>query len=123
MKNIIIVATVLFSISVYSEPIKDSDAIKIIIGESAGEPYLGKVGVANVLRHRNSIKGFYGINNPCIKNQPDWVWRDARKAWKESLTNDVTGGAMYFESIKFKTPYWAKNLTKTALIKNHQFYK
>jgi N-acetylmuramoyl-L-alanine amidase len=37
--------------------------------------------------------------------------------------NDVTGGAVFYHSIKISPPEWTKGLVKTTVIGNHVFYK
>lgn len=123
-KNLLIVSILLISICVYSEPIKDSDAIKAIIGEAANQGYQGQLAVAGAIRNRATLQGVYGLNSEMVKKQPQWVWNMAEKAWSESKTNDITMGATHWENIKsFGTPYWARKMKKTVLIKDHQFYK
>lgn len=104
-------------------PLTDSNAIRCIVGESGNQPYRGMVGVANVIRTRKNLNGFYGFHNPIVNKQPKWVWEQATKAWHESKTNNIVGGATHFESIHFKKPYWAYSMKETIRIKDHIFYK
>ena len=103
--------------------ISDSDAVRAIVGEAAGESYKGKLAVAGALRNRGTLSGVYGLNAKHVSSQPEMVWADARRAWSESLTNDISLGATHWESSDFKTPYWARRMKVTARIGKHTFYK
>lgn len=123
-KNLLISSILLISILAYSEPIKDSDAIKAIIGEAANQGYKGQLAVAGAIRNRTTLKGVYGLKSDMVASQPKRVWDMAKKAWNESKTNDISLGATHWENIKaFGNPYWTKRMKKTVLIKDHQFYK
>ena len=107
-----------------SPPLNETNAIQTIVGEASNQGYQGMLGVANVIRHRNSLKGFYGFEAMKNRHEPDYVWVMARRAWIESETHDVTLGATHFENIhSFGEPRWAKGMIKTVTIKDHQFYK
>lgn len=99
-------------------------AQRVIIGEAANQGLEGMIGVAEVIRRRGSLKGFYGLKRESfIDSQPKWVHIQAEKAWEMSAKTNLTKGADHFENTKaFGVPYWAKNATKTASIKDHDFY-
>lgn len=102
----------------------DNQAIRTILGEAGNQGYRGMLGVADVIRNRGSIDGCYGLTNPIVDKQPAWAWKMAREAWAQSATNDITGGAKYFENVKaFGMPKWAKNKVITVVIKDHTFFK
>ena len=106
-----------------SASIPDSLAVRAIVGEAAGEPYVAKVAVAAAIRNRGTLDGVYGVKATMADRQPSWVWRDARRAWSESLTNDPTHGASFWESVDFKTPKWARKMHRTVQIGKTVFYK
>jgi hypothetical protein len=99
-------------------------AIRAIIGEAAGEPFTTKLAIAGALRNRDSLAGVRGLRNArMIDAQPDWVWADARRAWSESATNDLTHGATHFDSVNFPTPYWAEGIKPVATVGVFRFWK
>lgn len=99
-------------------------AIKAIVGEAAGEPYLGKVALAEAIRNRGNLRGVYGLKRESfISAQPKWVHEQAKKAWKESANSNHVKGASFWESTDFKVPYWAKEMVETAHIGKHKFYR
>lgn len=99
-------------------------AVRAIIGEAAGEPYIGKVALAEAIRNRGNLNGVYGLNRESfISAQPKWVHEQAKKAWKESANSNHVKGASFWESTDFKTPKWSKGMTETAHIGKHKFYR
>ncbi len=96
------------------------------MGEAANQGKVGMLAVACAIRNRGNLNGVYGLNhNPkWMYDQPQYVWDRAHAAWLQSATNDITFGATHWENVKaFGVPYWAKDMQKTILIKDHQFYK
>jgi len=74
--------------------LSDTQAVRIIMGEAAGEVYRGKLAIACVLRNRNSANGFYGTKRSiawCEAQGPK-AHADSLRAWRESANNDITGG-------------------------------
>ena len=103
--------------------LNQDDCVKTIVGEAANQGYSAMLGIADVIRNRNSLKGCYGLNNPCVNKQPQWVWKMARKAWQESATNDITNGCTHFGS-RMDDGYFHKLGMKPVLvIKDTRFYK
>jgi len=101
----------------------ETDAIRAIVGEAANQGPEGMLAVAGAIRNRGTLHGVYGLHNPCVDQQPAWVWQNARTAWSASLTNDITHGATAWENTQaFGTPYWAKSMQPTAKIGDQQFY-
>lgn len=98
-------------------------AVRAIIGEASGEGLEGMRCVASAIRNRGNLKGVYGLKARHVDKQPKWVWKLARKAWKESATNDFSCKATHWEGTKFKTPYWAKNMILVKRVNNQNFYK
>jgi hypothetical protein len=104
--------------------IPSSKATRAIVGEAANQGYRGMLAVAGAIRNRGTLKGVYGLKNPIADKQPKWVWTQARQAWSESRTNDITGGATHWENVKaFGVPKWARGMHKTVRVKDHQFFK
>src|ERR1035441_1652217 len=117
--------SLLTAISSFGETaVSEAQAVRAMVGEASNQGYTGLLAVGNVIRHRGSIKGLYGAKAAHCDKEPSWVWILARKAWAESATNDVTMNSTHFENVsKFGRPVWARSMTKTVKIKDHQFYK
>ncbi len=106
------------------KPINDNLAIRGIVGEAGNQGYKGMLAVGAAIRNRGTLRGVYGVKNPIVDKQPQWVFNMAAKAWNESRTNDITRGATHWENVKaFGKPYWAKKMTQTIVIKDHTFFK
>jgi hypothetical protein len=109
---------------VYAQKISDEVAQRIILSEGADQGLKGMICIGEVLRHRESLAGFYGYNSNWINKEPKSVWEMAAKAWKESAHTNYTKGADHFENIhRFGTPWWVKYCVKTYEHKNHVFYR
>lgn len=109
---------------VYAQEIPYNTAVRIIVSEAADQGFKGMVCVGEVLRHRGSIKGFYGYKSNRINNQPKSIWKMAAGAWEESAHTNYTKGADHFENIRtFGKPWWVKYCVKTYEYKDHIFYK
>lgn len=100
------------------------DAIKTIVGEASNQGYTGMVAVAEVIRHKGSLCGFYGLTAKHSAHEPAWVWKMAQMAWIDSKTTNLTHHADHFENIHaFGQPYWVKNCVKTFAYRDHVFYR
>lgn len=103
--------------------VTDKQAVSIIVGEASNQGIIGMTAVAEVLRHRNSVKGFYGLNAKHSYHEPVWVWNMAKKAWQDSKTSNYTHQANHFENIHaFGKPYWVTHCTETFRYRDHVFY-
>jgi spore germination cell wall hydrolase CwlJ-like protein len=129
----------------------DALAAATIWQEAAGEPYEGKLAVASVIRNRmkrkyqsdGTVAGtvlkdyqFSGWNTDpkdtlrersMMLDDDNPVVRECVRAWKESVYDDVTNGAvLYFapKGVK-KTPAWAEapSVKFVKAIHNHHFYQ
>ena len=123
---ILLIIAVCFTKSCFAE-VNDSQAIWAIIGEASGEGYLGMLDVASGIRARGTLKGVYGLNAPHIKNEPQWVWKLAHKAWEVSEYSPTHKGD-HWGSIKYDKKWLAKmeankKYTKVHSRGNHIFYK
>lgn len=119
--------------SAEAEMIGEELAMRSILGEAEGEPYLGKLAVGEVLRRRGSVKGFYGAKAVTFRNGK--YYRGSRvidgvtvgqalKAWRVSERSNITKGATHFENVQsFGAPYWASSMVTTVRIGAHQFWR
>lgn len=123
-RHAFILITLLFAGPVAATPIPETEAVRAIVGEAANQGYRGMLGVAGAIRNRGTLQGVYGGRSPMPDRQPDWVWEQARAAWRESATNDITLGATHWENMKaFGTPAWAATMHLTVVIKDHRFFR
>ena len=102
----------------------------ILLTEAAGEPYEGKVGVAEVLRNRGwDPAGFVGIRrrdlHRFLSNQPGWAHAQARGALRQARAgSNLTRNATHFENVEvFGPPSWAREMEQTVRIGRLTFYK
>lgn len=101
----------------------EEDAIKVIVGESADQGFKGMVAVGEVIRNKHSLRGFCGFHAKHSASEPQWIWKQARKAWLASKTSHLTKGANHFENVNaFGSPYWVKNSVETFRYRDHIFY-
>lgn len=131
MKNYLIFSIVIISLFLispnvfaYPTPLTEDAALRVIIGEAANQDLRGMICVAEVLRRRGTIKGFYGYHAKHIAREPKSTWKLAKQAWEQSKSTNYTNGADHFENIRhFSKPWWAKHFEKTYEYKDHVFYK
>ena len=122
----------------------DNWAIMTIAGEALGEPLLGKIAVAEVIRNR--MKRRYASDGTVIgtvlRAKQFSMWDDkARllaakidddhpavkeciKAWQESARSNVTNGAVLYHTIMIDPPRWtsAGSVKVATTIHRHRFY-
>jgi len=123
-KAALVIALLFVHSTAFAAEIPTDLAIKAIMGEASNQGFDGMVAVGEAIRNRGTLKGVYGVNAKHIYKEPDWVWNQARKAWEVSKTSNLVKKADHWENTKaFGTPYWAKNMVKTAQIKDHSFYR
>ena len=105
----------------------DDLAVKVILGEAADQSFRGKVAVGEVIRNRGEIEGFSSTQKDLDRfyhEQPERTRTQARLAWIVSRFTNFTRGADHFDNIKaFGVPEWAKDMKKTVMIGDTQFYK
>lgn len=123
-------------------------AIVTIAQEALGEPYMGKVAVAEVILNRMRLKyssdgtvagtvlrawQFSGWNTDAMGrirmakiDDTEGAVADCRKAWEEAKRgSNVTGGAvLYYAPGLVSMPKWARpeNANQTAEVGGHVFY-
>jgi len=108
----------------FAKEIPSNVAARIIVSEGADQGLKGMICIAEVLRHRGSIKGFCGYKKNFMKSEPRSTWQMADHAWEVSAHTHFTKGADHFENIRsFGEPWWAKYCVKTFEYKDHVFYK
>jgi spore germination cell wall hydrolase CwlJ-like protein len=104
-----------------------------LIGEAVGEGYTGMYAVACCVRNRLDSGMSHGISAMKRKDLDTFVNKQGSK-YKEMVVQiieevfnkmkpDITNGATHFESVRYKTPYWAKDKAIVYRYKNHIFYK
>lgn len=107
-----------------SSIINSSAAVRAIIGEAANQGPRGMLAVAGAIRNRGTLRGVYGLHNPIVQSPSPLALAQARHAWSQSATNDITLGATHWENTKaFGKPYWAANMIVTTNIGSHTFYR
>lgn len=122
-------ALLLLSVQASAATVPRERAINAIIGESEGESYQGKLGIAAAIRNRGHLRGVYGERAPRVvkKLYSEQVRNDAIRAWEESETVDPTHGATGWGNDKdvkeFAKHKWWRKCVITARIGNHVFYK
>ena len=113
-----------FATMKHKNQISDNVAVKILVGEAANQDLKGMICVGEVIRHRNSVKGFCGYKSKHIMTEPKAIWKMAENAWELSAHTNYTKGADHFENIhEFGIPWWAKDCVKMYEYKDHVFYK
>jgi hypothetical protein len=76
--------------------VPDALAVRAIIGEAGNQPYQAQCAIASVIRARGSLKGIYGVNNPCVAKASETTRKRAARAWADSATADYSRGARFF---------------------------
>lgn len=110
---------------------------KIVYGESKGEPFLGKVGVASVILNRlydpnfpKTVEGviyqknaFSCLSAGIINSEPD---AECYRAVDEALKgNDPTSDSIYFYNPVYSSSSWILKYHKKCSVKigNHIFFR
>ncbi|MBI3317799.1 MAG: cell wall hydrolase [Candidatus Omnitrophica bacterium] len=102
----------------------------VVMAESSGEPYEGKLAVAEVLRNRDwDPEGFTGMRRKdlslFLSRQPASARLEAKKALQAARAgSNLTGHATHFENIEaFGFPRWEREMERTAKIGRHTFFR
>lgn len=115
-------------------PIVIDHVSRVVYAEARGEPYVGKLAVAWVVKNRFN-KGGYGNNIGEITREKQFSkWRkpiDDEKAWKECIRaaeevfygdrTDPAGGATHFYSGSDE-PSWVNGEKPVVEIGGHKFF-
>lgn len=115
-----------------------------VFGEASGESVEGKQAVARVI-HNRAVTGRWGYT-PCEvvsarrqfagftawRNRPP-PWMVYPDAWTESWDAVLqarngefpacVADATHFDSVRFRTPYWARSMIHLCTVGKHRFYK
>lgn len=115
------------------QPANSQLLAQLVESEAKGEPYQGKVAVAEVVLNRvnsgefpNSIEGviyqpgqFQVVSNGSINNTPSEA---SIRASNEALAgSNYANGALFFYNPRIATDRWQDSLRTTAVIGNHTF--
>lgn len=116
-----------------------------LIGEAGGEGVRGMQAVANVIMNRTDGK-FSKASEVCLKPMQFSMWNKKQDQLKEVISKaqqhsrwkdaillvmqardgkliDITDKSRFYFNPKLASPAWAKKLTKTVVIGNHDFYR
>lgn len=107
---------------------------RIVRAEAKGEPYQGKVAVANVILNRvnsssfpNTIREviyqpgqFTPVANGAINEPAD---SESIRAANEAFSNDVTNGSLFFFNPVTSSSRWLDSRPTEIIIGNHAFKK
>lgn len=106
---------------------------KGLIAEATSDGYDGMYAVCCVVRNRLDRGMNTGLCGLKRKDLGAFVKREGEKREKEAReiiakvfeqgAEDVTQGATHFESVRYKTPSWARGAVKTCRIGEHVFYR
>ena len=107
--------------------VPDDTAVKILIAEGANQGADGMTAIGEVLRRRDSTRGFCALKRgdleEFIDRQGPRIRRQAKLAWDRSKTSNLTRGATHYENVEaFGRPAWAKSMRQTAKIGDHTFF-
>lgn len=109
---------------------------RVVYAEARGEPYVGKLAVAWVVKNRfNNMGKIYGNNIGDITREGQFAkWRrpiDDENSWRECIRaaeevfygdrTDPAGGATHFYSGS-NVPYWAHGKNPVVEIGGHKFF-
>lgn len=114
-----------FVLKAEAQVITDEVAVNCIMGEARGENYEAKLAHAEALRNRVKRYGkLWGVDGCNVNiNEPQHVWDDAKRAWKESEYSHLTDGADHWHAT-YVNPYWNRSpAVMTAHIGKTKFYK
>ena len=103
--------------------VTDTLAIRAIIGESGNQPIEAQRAIASVIRARDSLRGIYGVNNPCVAKASEATRKRAERAWKDSATVDYSHGAMFFGCKADDAYFTAHHFKLVFNIKQINFWK
>jgi len=121
----------------------DQLGLATLIGEAIGEPYEGKLGVAEVIRRRTRTR--YGSKGTvastvlmpqqfsmwntsedgrvraCLAQEESPPVQECKRAWEESATSNTVPGAVLYHA-DYVRPKWAEKVRFIKQIGHHLFY-
>jgi len=118
----------------------DALGVVCVFQEAEGEPHIGKVAVAEVIRRRTkhgTIAGtvlkkyqFSGMNSDSANrirsfeiDDDNPLVKDCIKAWEESKTSNIVPDCTHYYNPSLCDPYWSHGATIVAEIGRHRFVK
>jgi len=122
MKKLFILTSCALALSV-NAAVPDSLAVRAIIGEAGNQPLAAQRAIASVIRSRGSLKGIYGVNNPCVSKATETTRKRASQAWKDSASVDYSHGAMFFGCKADDVYFNAHHFKLVFTIKQINFWK
>lgn len=122
MKKLITLTSCAIALSV-NAAVPDTLAIRAIIGEAGNQPYQAQCAIASVIRARGSLRGIYGVNNPCVTKASEATRQHAERAWKDSATVDYSHGARFFGCKSDDAYFTAHHFKLVFNIKQINFWK
>lgn len=119
--------------------------IMTVAAEAAGEPFAGKVGVAEVIRNRlrvhhlgaTTIAGVvlapfqfscWNTRDPnrlrvAVLDDTDPIARECLDAWNQAKAGSETvHGALFYVNPALASPEWVASMREVARIQHHVFY-
>lgn len=117
-KSLLIFSLSISALSAFAG-VKDSDAVRALIGEAGNQSDRTLLHVASAIRNRGSLQGVYGGNNPVVAQASARQWARAERAWKLSGAHRTTpckffgcpGDAKYFAGIDYKPVFTSGAIT------------
>lgn len=114
---------VLIAAAVQVHGATEKEIVHAVVMEASGEPYQAQLGICAVIRSRGTnLHGIYGAK--ATRKESAAVYAQVAKAWKESATNDITGGCDLFGGAIDDKYFQGKLGLKPVLTISHtRFYK
>ena len=108
----------------------DHELVACVVGEASNQGSFGMYALASGLLNRidlmgydKALKGVYGCHARHVKDEPAWVWEEARLALANAKVKRLHSGS-YWENIKaFGRPGWVKDMRLVYQYRDHWFYK
>ena len=108
----------------FADQISESLAVQCIIGEAENQGLDGMRAHASALRNRGHVRGVYGCK--AKRETPEWVFKQAKRAWRDSADYDYVDGADHFGAVGLDNKWIArmgKTMTFVKQVKDVRFYR
>ena len=117
------------------QDVSSDKVINAIVGEASNQGYQGMLAIACAIRNRmkdsyyrnRPLQGVYGKNASHNSSESPRIWEEAKKAWADSASKDITGGAIIWGNDSdiqtFRTQEWFNNVEQTVKIGAHTFFR